>query len=370
MKPRPPRLRGSPARLVFLLQDLEFGGTQRHILELAHRLDSAQFQVEVWLMIARDDMVPIARARGIPLVWLSRGQHVGPASIINLWRRLQTTRVDLLVALTVIPNIWGRILGRLHRVPLIVGNCRGGTDPQLQAERWLWPLAHHIVCNSRALKDALTRGYGVPADHLTVIPNGVDTGFFQPPSSAAKNGGPLIVLSIARMVEDKDHDTLIRAFQLVIQSHPRAELWLVGNGPRQPVVELKASRCLPPERVRFIPGQSDLRPLLHQASLLVLSSRDESLPNVLLEAMAAGLPVVATRVGGVPEVVMPGKTGWLAPPGDPAALAAAISHLLDNPETRLTFGRAGRRRVERDFSLAAMINRHQQVLARLTAQTR
>jgi glycosyltransferase involved in cell wall biosynthesis len=368
MKPQPIYVRGNPARLVFLLQDLEFGGTQRHVLELAHRLDPSRFQVEVWLMIARDDMVPLAQARGIPLVWLSRGRHAGPASVINLWRKLQTTRVDLLVNLTVVPNIWGRVLGRCHKVPVIVGNCRGGADPRRQHERWLWPLAHRIVCNSRALRDSLTDGYGVPADRLTVIHNGVDTDFYQPPALTDKNNGAPRVLCVARMVQDKDHDTLIRAFQLVSKSHPQAQLWLVGNGPRKPAIQSQVYGCLPPDRVRFIPGQADLRPLLRQASLLVLSSSQESLPNVVLEAMAAGLPVVATHVGGLAEVVLTGETGWLAPPRDPAALAAAISHLLDNPEARVTFGRAGRRRAQRDFSLTAMVNRHQMVLENLVTQ--
>jgi glycosyltransferase involved in cell wall biosynthesis len=96
--------------------------------------------------------------------------------------------------------------------------------------------------------------------------------------------------------------------------------------------------------------------------LLVLSSRTEALPNVVLEAMAAGLPVAATAVGGVPEMVTPGRTGWLAKPADPAALAAALARLLGDPEQCRDLGRAGRRRVERDFSLSAMVNRYEELM--------
>ncbi|MBI4644646.1 MAG: glycosyltransferase family 4 protein, partial [Deltaproteobacteria bacterium] len=146
---------------------------------------------------------------------------------------------------------------------------------------------------------------------------------------------------------------------------PDAQLWLVGDGPRKQALERLAHQILPPGKVRFLPGQTDLRPLFAQAALFVLSSRPEAFPNVVLEAMAMSLPVVATRVGGLPEMVYPGETGWLAPPGDAPALAAAMSQLLAAPEICETFGRAGRERVERDFSLSAMVRSHEEVFANL-----
>ncbi|MCX5891516.1 MAG: glycosyltransferase family 4 protein [Deltaproteobacteria bacterium] len=122
---------------------------------------------------------------------------------------------------------------------------------------------------------------------------------------------------------------------------------------------------LPPGACRFIPPQADLRPLFRQAGLLALSSCTEALPNVVLEAMAAGLPVAATAVGGVPEMVAPGRTGWLAPPGDPTALAAILRRLLANPEQCRAFGQAARRRAVEDFSLGAMVSRYEEVLSGL-----
>jgi len=354
-------------RLVLLLQDLLFGGTQRQTLELARRLDRTRFQVEVWLLMAGDDLVPLARRWGIPLVWLSRHSWVSPVSLANLWRRLRSTPVDVLMLLTVVPNIWGRLLGRLARIPVIVGNCRGGTAPVNQHERWLWPLADHLICNSAALTAELGNHCRVPAPRLTVIPNGVDLEHFQP-GGAGPGPNPARVLCVARLVPDKDHETLIRAFRLVAGDHPGAELWLVGDGPGREALGHLADNILPPGRVRFFSGQEDLRPFFHQASLLVLSSVFEALPNVVLEAMAAGLPVVATGVGGLPELVAPGKTGWLVPPRDAAALAAAISHLLADPQALQDFGQAGRQRAEQCFSPAAMVRGHEELLARLVKE--
>jgi glycosyltransferase involved in cell wall biosynthesis len=356
-----------PARIVFLLQDLKFGGTQRQTLELARRLNPAAFQPEVWLLAAGDDLAALARDWGLPLIRLSPAARVGPGALWWLWQRLRTRPVDVLMPLTVVPNIWGRVLGRLARVPVIVGNCRGGGAPWRQHERWLWPLAHHLICNSGALQRVLTRSCGVPAARLSVIPNGVDTAYFQPaPDQPAPQ--PPVMLSVARLVPDKDHDTLLAAFGLLAPAHPQAELWLVGDGPRLAAVRELAARLPAPDRVRFFPPRADLRPLLHQATLLVLSSRTEALPNVVLEAMAAGLPVVATAVGGVPELVAPGRTGWLVPPGDAPALAAALERLLDHPEKGRAYGQAGRRRALADFSLTTMAERYEAVLHHLLAE--
>jgi glycosyltransferase involved in cell wall biosynthesis len=357
-----------PARLVFLLQDLKFGGTQRQTLELARRLDPVRFQVEIWLLAAGEDLAPVARRHGIPVIKLGGRERVGPAALARLGRRLASGAVDALLPLTVVPNIWGRVLGRLARVPLIVGNCRGGGAPRRQHERRLWPLAHHILCNSRSIKSVLTETCGVPEDRLSVIVNGVDTAYFQP--AAAPLAGPPQVLCVARMVPDKDHDTLIEAFRLAAQAHQESELWLVGDGPRLAEVRDLTRRLLPEGKVRFLPPREDLRPLLHQAALLVLSSKTEALPNVVLEAMAAGLPVVATRVGGVPELVVPGRTGWLVNPGDGPALAAALSRALADGETRQAWGRAGRERALRDFSLETMTRRYEDVLDGLLASAR
>ncbi len=355
---------GVPARVVFLLEDLEFGGTQRQALELARRLDRRRFQVELWVLRAGDDLAPVARDYELPVVWLARSGWVGPQSLLSLGKRLWAHPPDLLMLLTVVPNIWGRLWGRLAGVPVIVGNCRGGAAPWRQHERWLWPCADHLLCNSALLKDFLTSRYGLPPQRITVAVNGVDTDFFQP-NPNGRPPGPPVLLSVARLVPDKDHDTLLKAFAHVSPHHPDAQLWLVGNGPRREVLEQQARNLGLAARVKFMPPEHDLRPLYQRADLFVLSSRAEALPNVILEAMAAGLPVVATRVGGVPEAVVPEATGLLVSPGDDAGLAAALGRLLDDPEARRAMGRQARGRVLGHFSFPAMVSRHQEVWSRL-----
>jgi glycosyltransferase involved in cell wall biosynthesis len=353
-----------PFRVVFLLQDLFFGGTQRHALELARRLNPSLFQAEIWLLMAGDDFVPLARSWNLSLTWLGRSRFVGPDSLVRLWWRLKTRPVDLLVLMTGVPNIWGRVLGRLTKVPIIVGTWRGTQCPERNFEKWLWPLADHFMCNAAALKKLMMDRFQIPDDRITVIHNGVNLNYFRP-AEDRHHSHKQVVLCIARLVPEKDHETLIAAFSLVAARHPEAELWLVGDGPRQKAIRRLANRHLPPRRMRLLPGQLDLSPILQQSSLLVLSSTQEGFPNVVLEAMAAGLPVVATDVGGLSEVVKHGETGWLVSPKDVVALADSISHLLANDAVRTAFGQAGRKRVEGRFSVSAMVQAHEEVFLRL-----
>ncbi len=315
-------------------------------------------------MQAGDDLVPLAEDLGVPVVWLSRKQFVGPGSLFRLWQGLRSERVRLLVLFTVIPNIWGRLLGRLTGVPVIVGTCRGGASPWRQHEKLLWRLADHHLCNSRDLKNIFVDRFSIPDSMVSVIPNGINLDYFRMPRTSGA-AGKKIVLCLARFVPDKDHKTLIEAFAIASGRHPEAELWMAGDGPESETVRKLALSKIAPGKVRLLPGQLDPRPLLAQSSLFVLTSVKEGLPNVILEAMAAGLPVVATRVGGIPEAVEHGKTGLLAPAGDAPALASAISRLLSDDETGKAYGEAGRKRVEEMHPLAGAVNEHEAIFLRL-----
>lgn len=349
--------------VVYILEELNFGGTQRQTLELAARLNRSRFRPVIWTLSGgTSDLLTWTRERGIMVQALTTHASFRPdAALPALWHRLGS-RPALIHLCTALPNIWGRILGSLRRVPCILASCRSGTAIRNQHERFLWRLAHAHVCNTRPLCDTLIKIIGVPASRVTYIPNGVNTEFFCPAPVPTRS--PEIVC-VARMVPDKDHITLLEAFARVLLVEPQARLHLVGDGPLADAVRKRADRpdCL--GRVLLHPGSTDLRPLLHQARVFALASVSEGLPNVLLEAMSCALPIVATRVGGIPDLVSHEQSGLLVPPREPAALAAALVRLLGDPEASADMGTAGRTHVLRHHGYETMVTRHEDVYSKL-----
>lgn len=337
-----------PIRLVVLLEDLEFGGTQRYATQLLERLDRTWFAPEVWVLRGGDDLEAAMRAAGVEIVRFSDARKVGPKALMRLALRLSRDRPALLYTLTVIPNIWGRAFAGLLGIPVVSGYR--SLRPR-QHDRLLHRFSARIIANAAALKDIMTQRLGIEPGRVAVIPNGVDGDYFSPDESA-RSEIPLVVC-VARLVGEKDIPTLLEAFRLVQIELPAARLEIIGNG-RVPATAAP--------NVRFVPGLDDIRPHLRRAWVFALSSRSEASPNAVLEAMASGLPVVAPRVGGVPELVKDRSTGLLVPPRDPEALSQALATLLRDGELRQAMGRAGRERALAKFGVPRMVHETEVVL--------
>lgn len=337
----------APIRLVILLEDLEFGGTQRYATNLLREMDRGWFAPEVWTLRGGDGLLGAMRETEVPVVRLTDGKRVGPLALARLALRLRRERPDLLYTLTVIPNIWGRVLAAALGIRVVVGYR--SLDPD-QHERILHRLAKRIIPNAHVLGQQLTQTFGVEPGRVTVIPNGVDSEHFSP-DGAARSEEPL-VLCVARLVEDKDIPNLLEAFRRTLARVPGARLDVIGDG-RAP--------SDPPPNVRFLPGTEDVRAHMRRAWVFALASKREGSPNALLEAMACGLPVVATQVGGIPELVGP-DSGVLVPPGDPDTLGEALAALLRDGPRRRMLGAAGRSRAVNHFGLPGAVRKTEEVL--------
>lgn len=352
-------------KVLFLMEDLCFGGTQKQMLALASRLDRKLFSPVMLTLTGPTDLDEAARQADIALFHMGSSRKACPFFFARLGQCLKAIAPDILIPCTALPNIWGRLWGRALRVPLIAGTCRGGGAPVRQHERFLWRLAHHLICNSRHLLTAMGKR-GVPPGRMTYIPNGVDTDFFRP--APPRNGEEKIILCAARLARDKDHLTLIRAFAAIAPKFPSASLRLVGEGPEEQKLRAFTSGKLPAEissRIHFAGADVDMRPHYAAADIFALSSQKEAQPNVILEAMSSGLPVCATRAGGIPDLVEQDKTGLLSAPGNVEMLANNLAILLNGPEHARSLGQNGRRVAEENFSLESMTQAHQELLLSL-----
>lgn len=357
---------GRPAKVALILHELLFGGTQKQTIELAKNLDRDRFTPEIWKLCKGTDFQDEILENKITLVSLGNCRKVGPWTLKRLYFQIRRTKPDIMLLLTVVPNIWGRIFGKRLDVPVIIGTLRSGDCDERQYERWLWDKADHFIGNSKAMADKIMR-YGVREDQITTVINGLDPGFFCPPTEE-KDPTKKIVLCVARLAPDKNHPTLVEAFKQVAAANPDAELWIVGNGPDHSYINRLVMHSGVSDRIKMFPGTRNPVPFYQQASILVLSSVKEGLPNAVLEGMSCGLPVVSTNVGGLPEVIVDGETGLLVPPRNPTELAKGINTLLSQKDLCERMGRAGRQRVIENYSIRRMVEQHEELFERLLAK--
>jgi glycosyltransferase involved in cell wall biosynthesis len=303
-------------------------------------------------------MLGWAAASGVEPLWLSHSKRVGPVALASLWRQLHRNRPGLLYTLTVIPNIWGRVLGALEGVPAVVSGWRN-FHPK-QHEWLLWRLSRRIICNAEVLKGVMVSRCGVDPKRIAVIRNGVDVEYFAP---RPEGRAPVpTVLYAGRLVAEKNPVGLLECFRIAAQRLPDARFLMIGNGKLRETAVAFIGRHDLRHRVELLSGQSEIRQYLHKAWIFAMASRREGSPNIILEAMASGLPVVATRAGGVVELVDDGVNGILCDHDNPVQFAEALVRLLGDSRLRESMGIRAREKVLRSHTIRAMVRSTEQTL--------
>jgi len=353
--------------VLYLITELDVGGAQTALLRLLAGLDRDHFSPTVACLYNGDATVARQiRALGIPVTDLGMTARWRWDAFWRLYRLLRRERPTILHTWMFHANVPGRVLGRLAGVPIIISSER----TMGQERRWRYwlnritdPLTDRVVCVSQRVADFAARTIGISRAKLVVIPNGIPLENFEPGdrSRARTDLGisptACVVGTVGRLQPVKGTSYLLEAFAHLAPGYAEAILLLVGDGPQRTQLEEMAQRLGVSERVHFLGNRSDVCRLLQAMDVFVLASIWEGMPNAALEAMAVGLPVVATAVGGTPEAVADGETGLLVPSRDPDALAQAIARLLRDPELWRKMGQAGRRRVEQHFSVEQMVRR-------------
>jgi sugar transferase (PEP-CTERM/EpsH1 system associated) len=361
-----------------LLSSFQVGGAETVALELARAMEASSFRVLACSLTGPGPMAERFRAAQIEPLSLphSRGIPIYDFPLAGrLARVLRREGVQVLHCHNSFSKLYGAVAGFLARVPAVVCTqhavpSAGGIKAAHRLARLVNPLASHFVAVGRHVLGAATEGGYVLADRASVIYNGIDLSRFAPGRRERRSrDGELVIGCVGRLSEEKRHGVIFRAVAALIADHPRVRLFVVGDGPLRPVLEEEVERLDLEEHVAFLGLRSDVPELLGAMDVLVLASSTEGLPLVVIEAMASGLPIVATRVGGLPELVEEGRNGLLVPPDDPDALANALRSLLADETLRSRMGREGRRMAEERFSLAEAARRHARLYARLLGRT-
>jgi glycosyltransferase involved in cell wall biosynthesis len=359
-------------RILLLSTSMGMGGADQQLLSAALGLRDRGHEVRIVSLTPLGEMGARARAAGLQTDSLAMRRGLpDPRGLARLARLVREWRPAVLHSHMLHANLMARAVRLFTPIPAVVStihNIYEGGRLRMLGYRLTNRLVDHMTIISQAAADRFIRDRIVPAALLEVVPNGVDTERYRrvPPGTRERLrgslglGGEFTWLAVGRFEAAKDYPTMLRAFARVLARRPEAVLLLVGRGSLQAVTEALARSLGLDRSVRFVGTREDVPEFMTVADGYVMSSAWEGMPMVLLEAAAAGLPIVATRVGGNQEVVRDGATGWLAPPGDGEALAAAMLRLMELPEDeRRAMGGRGHDHVRQHYGLARVVERYE-----------
>jgi glycosyltransferase involved in cell wall biosynthesis len=355
-----------PLNVVHVVASLDVGGLERVVLDVVTHADRTRVAPRVICLDRLGAWASRLSDAGIPVECVPRADGWMPGRILRLARLLRASAADVVHTHNVKSHLHGALAARLGGGAVVVSTKHGRNFPTTVIGR----VANRFACRSCSDLVGVSRDCAAiwhelesaDADKVSVITNGIDVSAF--PYSSRPEPAPPRAVCVARLSAVKDPLTLLRATRRVVDIEPAFRLDLVGDGPLRSAVEAAIGELRLGDAVRVRGTMDDVRAALMEASFFVMASTSEGVSMTLLEAMATGLPVVATRVGGNPEVVADGKTGLLVPPRAPEALANAMLWMLQHSAARQRMGRDARRRVEERFSLRQTVDAYEQLYRR------
>lgn len=371
----------SPKKLLVVIDEMEVGGSQRQIVHLLTGLDRERWQPELLYFRNHSFLIERLKAAGIPVHLVPKRGRIDLRFLRRFGAILRNGEYDLVHAFSLTAELWAVVAKAMSGVstPIIASE----RNQQVSKPRWYWPVKRFVltrsagaIANSEAGAHTTAKHTGVAHAFFDTIPNGVEI-----PAPLAQSDrqqlradigapeGRALCLYVGRLVPQKNLDCLVRALALL---EPARRPWvaLAGDGPLRAHVENLATAAGVRGDLHFLGERSDATRLMQSADFLVLPSHFEGLSNSLLESMAAGCPVIASAVGGSPELIDHGRTGLLFPSDDEAALAERIAELVADPDRRTRLGAAGREYVSRTYGIATLVARTTAVYERCIQRTR
>lgn len=365
-------------RVLFLITTTDFGGTESILLELVRRMRGRGLELEVCSLCPPGQVGREIQALGIPLTSLGMAPDASFVELAKgayrLARTIDEREIDLAQTFLYRANVVGALAAKLaRRKPALISSQRSlnpaGFHNAARAVRWTRRFADLVVAVSSAVRDEVLSTERTHADKVVVIRNGVDTTLFAPRDGTRMRrelglpDGALVVGGVGRLAPVKGFEYLVAATAIAIERGVDIETLLVGDGPQRGQLEAYAAELGIAEHVHFLGMRRDLPELYAAMDIFALPSVQEGSPNALMEAMACGKPVIASPVGGVPEIVDDRVSGLLVTPAEPERWADAIERLDGTPRMRMELGRNARARALESLDIELTVAAHADLYA-------
>lgn len=369
---------GEIIKILYVNYSLDTGGIETLILELSRRIDKTRFSPAVCVFADNGRLHDEFAKSGIPVFVLRKAQGTDFFLPLRLAGLIKKEKFNLVHTHNQAAWFYGAPAARIAGAKIIHTNHTTADYHNYHARRWHlieWMLSlvtQRITTVAKSVADYMIQREGISPAKIEVVYNGVKTELYEPDVDSSKKRKELaltvnnfVIGNVARLVSNKDHQTLINAFKIIAERIPEARLVIAGDGPLKNELQDLAKGLGLQDKIKLLGNRRDVPELLKTFDIFALSSLREGFPVVLLEAMAAGRPVVSSDVDGNAELIINDETGLIVPPGQPQVMAEAIEKLFKNPEKTKSMGLNGKKRVKEFFSFEIMISRYERIYADL-----
>lgn len=367
-------------QICVLITELGIGGAQKVLADVVTALPRDKYQVQVACLFNPGATAARLQDAGIEVVDLQMHSRLDWLVLWRLWRLLRQSSPDILHTHMFHANLVGRLSGTLANVPYIISTEHTmGQEGRIRRllNKITSALCDRVIAVSQSVGTYAMEVIGIEASKVIVIANGIDvnryTSRLSPREARGRVGlpaGAAVIGTVGTLRKVKGTSILLRAFAGLHPRWPDTRLIIVGDGPERNNLQSLAQSLRIERSTIFTGERADVTDFLAAMTVFVLPSYWEGFGLAAVEAMAAGLPVVATRVGSLPEVILEGETGLLVPPSDPAVMAAAIEHLLANPDLGSQMGQAGRQRALVNYTRERMVTQTEELYKTLLTPSR
>lgn len=359
--------------ILFITNALEVGGAEKFLLDLIKHLDRTKFNPSLATVIGGGSLEPDFQALNLP-IYIHGRQRLrylgGLKQFWQLYKLIKKIQPDIVHTQLFAADLWGRLAAALAGVKLIVTTEQNVNLDQSwlreTLKKWTYRLTVKVVAISTAVKNYAHQKYTIPLEKIEIIPNDVDLEKWEQRIAVAptKKTDKKILITTGRLVPQKGQTYLLSALALLPAKY-NYELWIVGGGPLKTDLEKQAQKLGLENKVKFLGTRHDVPELLAQADIFVFSSIFEGLGIAVLEAAIAKLPIVASKIDGLLDIIQDGQSGLLVEPKNPAALAQAIETMLEHPEQAKAMAEQAYNYVKNNFEVKVITQRYQKLFTEI-----